>query len=529
MYFRISIVLYTLVERTELDIKKSSGLIMHPTALPSKYGIGDFGNTSREFLDFLEETSTNIWQVLPLGLTSLDEFSPYSSPSSILGNRYLIDIEQLDGFENKNYKIENFSKEYVEYKKVYDFKDLVFKDLSQTINPDDEIYSNFLNEELIKQHITFLALKDLNQTVWTSWDKEYIEYSEKLFKKLLKDESNLMNFHIFTQYEFFKQWNDLKKYANDRKIKILGDIPIYVNHDSADVWLNKEIFELDQSGEMEFISGAVPDSFNKQGQVWGNALYKWDNHKSSNFKYWKEKLNKSLDLYDYLRVDHFVGFFKFWAIPTGESALNGHWREGPRHDFFESISKEVDLTKLLAEDLGVILKETKEILTKYNIPGMKVLQQRIPDDVEDLPFLGDTEVIDKESLFEEASDDYFEETHPKEWDYNLAAYTGTHDSPTTQEWFDEVNDSKYKNYKEYTKTLKNSFNNDVWDFIALVWESNSQLAITTTQDLLKLDSKARFNIPGTSDNNWVWRLVDLKNLEVVKKDLQTLNKSTNRV
>ena len=167
MYFRISIVLYTLVERIELDIKKSSGLIMHPTALPSKYGIGDFGNTSKEFIDFLEETSTNVWQVLPLGLTSLDEFSPYSSPSSILGNRYLIDIEQLDGFDNKNYNIENFSKEYVEYKKVYDFKDLVFKDLSQTINPDDEIYSNFLNEELIKQHITFLVLKDLNQTVWT--------------------------------------------------------------------------------------------------------------------------------------------------------------------------------------------------------------------------------------------------------------------------------------------------------------------------------------------------------------------------
>ena len=244
MYFRISIVLYTLVERIELDIKKSSGLIMHPTALPSKYGIGDFGNTSKEFIDFLAETSTNVWQVLPLGLTSLDEFSPYSSPSSILGNRYLIDIEQLDGFENKNYKMENFSKEYVEYKKVYDFKDLVFKDLSQTINPDDEIYSNFLNEELIKQHITFLVLKDLNQTVWTNWDNEYKEYSENLFEKLLEDESNLMNFHIFTQYEFFKQWNDLKKYANDKKINILGDIPIYVNHDSADVWLNKEIFEL---------------------------------------------------------------------------------------------------------------------------------------------------------------------------------------------------------------------------------------------------------------------------------------------
>ena len=159
---------------------------------------------------------------------------------------------------------------------------------------------------------------------------------------------------------------------------------------------------------------------------------------------------------------------------------------------------------------------------------MKVLQQRIPDDVEDLPFQGDTEIIDKESLFEEASDDYFEETHPNEWDYNLAAYTGTHDSPTTQELFDEVNESKYRNYKEYTKTLKNSFNNEVWDFIALVWESNSQLAITTIQDLLQLDSKARFNIPGTSENNWIWRLENLEKLEVVKEKLEKLNKSTSR-
>ena len=288
------------------------------------------------------------------------------------------------------------------------------------------------------------------------------------------------------------------------------------------------MFELDETGNMELVSGAVPDSFNTEGQVWGNALYRWDLHKEDNFKYWKEKLNKSLNLYDYLRIDHFIGFFKYWSIPKGESALNGYWREGPRFNFFDEISKDVNLTKLLAEDLGVILKETKKVLEEYNIPGMKVLQQRIPDSEEGLPYLGDSDVVDKKSLFEEASDDYFEETHPRSWEFSLAAYTGTHDSPTTKEWFNEINKSKYKNFLDYSQTLDNKFDNDVWNFISLVWESNCQLAITTVQDLLELDSKARFNIPGTSENNWIWRLDNFESLKGVTDSLNALNHSTNR-
>ena len=501
---------------------------MHPTALPSKYGIGDFGETSRNFIDFLNESSTNIWQVLPLGLTSLDEFSPYSSPSSILGNRYLVDIEKLTKYEKIDIVTPQFSNDFVQYKDVYKFKDDIFKNVSKNINLQDKIFTSFLDDDLIKKHITFLILKDLNQKSWNEWDKVHQDYSDDLFDKLLIENTELVNFHVLTQYEFFNQWKSLKKYANDKNVQILGDIPIYVNHDSADVWLNKEMFELDETGNMELVSGAVPDSFNMEGQIWGNALYRWDLHKEDDFKYWKEKLNKSLNLYDYLRIDHFIGFFKYWSIPKGESALNGYWREGPRFDFFKEISKDVDLTKLLAEDLGVILKETKQVLEEYNIPGMKVLQQRIPDSDEDLPYLGDSDVVDKKSLFEEASDDYFEETHPNNWDFSLAAYTGTHDSPTTKEWFDELNKSKYENFLDYSQTLDNKFDNDVWNFISLVWESNCQLAITTVQDLLKLDSKARFNIPGTSENNWIWRLDNFESLKGVTDSLNALNHSTNR-
>ena len=200
---------------------------------------------------------------------------------------------------------------------------------------------------------------------WTSWEKDHQEYRDNLFENIAKNDKKLLKFHIFTQFEFFRQWGKLREYANKKQIQILGDIPIYVNHNSADVWLNKEIFELDSDGEMSFVSGAVPDSFNKEGQVWNNCLYQWDRQKLDNYKYWTDKLNKNLDLYNYLRIDHFVGFFKYWVIKKGDSALKGEWKQGPKSEFFDKISKNVDLDKLLAEDLGVILKETKSLLNKY--------------------------------------------------------------------------------------------------------------------------------------------------------------------
>ena len=226
----------------DMDIDKSSGIILHPTALPSKYGIGDFGNTSKKFIDFLHDTSTSIWQVLPLGLTSTDEFSPYSSPSSILGNRYLIDVDKFSYDYESNIKPQTFSKKFVEYDNVYRFKDEIFKNIAQNINLEDQIYSNFLEDDLIRKHITFLILRDVNRKSWNLWDNEFQNYNDNLFDKLLNENKNLVNFHVLTQYEFFNQWKLLKQYANKKNVKILGDIPIYVNHDSADVWLNQDMF-----------------------------------------------------------------------------------------------------------------------------------------------------------------------------------------------------------------------------------------------------------------------------------------------
>ncbi len=490
-----------------MNINKSSGLILHPTSLPSDYGIGDFGKESYRFIDLLCESKTQVWQVLPLGITDNIEYSPYSSKSSILGNPYIVSLNKLKnnvftGDELSEIKINNSDK--VDYKLVYSNKNNLYKKLSERVNINDQEYRDYIENDLKKQHITFLTLSEVYEGSWNTWSKKYQNYSESLFDEVFSKYLDTFTKNIYLQYEFDNQWQNIKSYANSNNVKILGDIPIYVNHNSADVWLNQHLFDLGDNNEMSFVSGAVPDDFTVEGQVWNTALYKWDNHKEEGYKYWIEKLDYNLKNYDYLRIDHFVGFFQFWAIPKNEPALNGHWRSGPWKTFFDVVSKSIDFNKLLAEDLGVVLQETADVLSNFNIPGMKVLQQRIPNDSK------------------------HNEIHPKEWDFNIAAYTGTHDSPTIKQWLNEVDDIQIQFFNQYKTRSSLLYESDVWNFISLVWESPCQLAVTTIQDLLELGKEARFNIPGTTENNWVWRLEDLNVLKNITKDLEKLNKSTDR-
>jgi len=483
-----------------MDIDKTSGLILHPTSLPSDYGIGDFGKESYRFVDLLNESKTKVWQVLPLGITDNIEYSPYSSKSSILGNPYLVSLNMLENDiftsdELDKIKIDNSDE--VDYRLVYDNKDNLYKKIAERVNINDSKYTDYIKNDLKKQHITFLTLSEVNEGSWNTWSNEHQIYSESLFDEVFNKYMSTFTKNIFLQYEFDNQWQKLKSYANSKKVKILGDIPIYVNHNSADVWLNQHLFDLGENKEMSFVSGAVPDDFTVEGQVWNTALYRWENHKEERYKYWIEKLEYSLKNYDYLRIDHFIGFFQFWAIPRGETALNGHWRKGPWKTFFDDVSKSIDFEKLLAEDLGVVLQETADILSNFQIPGMKVLQQRIPNESD------------------------HDEIHPKKWDFNIAAYTGTHDSPTIKQWINEVDDVQLEFFNQYKESCSNLYESDVWNFISLVWESPCQLAITTIQDLLELGKEARFNLPGTQQNNWKWRIEDLglltKPLEVVKE------------
>ena len=490
-----------------MNINKSSGLILHPTSLPSDYGIGDFGKESYRFIDLLSESKTQVWQVLPLGITDNIEYSPYSSKSSILGNPYIISLDKLKNNvftsdELSEIKIDNSGK--VDYKLVYSNKNNLYKKIPERINIHDSKYRGYIENDLKKQHITFLTLSEVYEGSWNTWSKKYQNYSESLFDEVLDKYLNTFTKNTFLQYEFDKQWQNIKSYANSNNVKILGDIPIYVNHNSADVWLNQQLFDLGDNNEMSFVSGAVPDDFTVEGQVWNTALYKWDNHKEEGYKYWIEKLDYNLKNYDYLRIDHFVGFFQFWAIPENEPASKGHWRTGPWEKFFDVVSKSIDFNKLLAEDLGVVLQETADVLSNFNIPGMKVLQHRIPNDSK------------------------HDEVHPKMWGFNIAAYTGTHDSPTIKQWLNEVDDIQIQFFNQYKESSSSLYESDVWNFISLVWESPCQLAVTTVQDLLELGKEARFNIPGTTEKNWVWRLENLDVLENIKKDLKKLNKSTDR-
>ena len=485
-----------------MDIKGCSGLILHPTSLPSKYGIGDFGNSCFNFLDLLYDSKTTLWQVLPLGITDEVEYSPYSSKSSILGNPYLISLDEFEK-EIKNKKLlidlQSLQQDEVNFKNVYEIKNQIFMDLSKNLDLTDNAIKNFLNKKLIKEHIIFKTLSDVFKVNWTEWEQEYLTYSLDIYNHVIKNFPNEFKFNVFTQYQFDLQWKKVKAYANSKNIKILGDIPIYVNHNSADVWLNKNLFDLDKNFKMSFVSGAVPDAFTTEGQIWGTALYNWDNHYEENYSYWIDKLNILLESYDFLRIDHFVGFFQYWAIPNGESALNGHWRNGPWKSFFEIVAQKVPFERLLAEDLGVELEITDQILKQYNIPGMLLLEQRIPNE------------------------DGSEEIDPDFWDENYAAYTGTHDSPTIKQWLENANDIQLKYFKKYSENLKTKFDEDVWNFISLIWSTPSKLAITTAQDLLELGADSRFNVPGTVDGNWKWRLKSLDLLEIPLTNISKLN------
>ena len=343
-----------------MDINKTSGLILHPTSLPSDYGIGDFGKDSYRFVDILSESKTLFWQVLPLGITDNIEYSPYSSKSSILGNPYIVSLDKLENdiFTSDNLneiKIDNSDK--VDYKLVYRNKNNLYKKISERVNINDSEYRDYIENDLKKQHITFLTLSEIYEGSWNTWSKKYQNYSESLFDEVFTKYLSTFTKNIYLQYEFDNQWQNIKSYANSNNVKILGDIPIYVNHNSADVWLNQHLFDLGNNNEMSFVSGAVPDDFTVEGQIWNTALYKWNNHKEDGYKYWIEKLDYNLKNYDYLRIDHFVGFFQFWAIPENEPALNGHWRTGPWKTFFDVVSNRLTLINYLLKILVLSYKK----------------------------------------------------------------------------------------------------------------------------------------------------------------------------
>ena len=499
-----------------LDINKSSMLILHPTSLPNGHGIGDFGKTSFEWLDFLDAAGIGIWQVLPLGPTDKKQFSPYSSSSSALGNFGLIDLESLISLDLINKKVLNKNPkntDKVSYPDVYTYKDSILRQAHNNLHNSSQStivkeLESFENQNTgIKNELVFQMATSIYGDSWKNWPSNLIQPTPINIDNFINENKNEYSFQLFVQYLFSTQWKKLRKYASSKNIKILGDIPIYTSFHSCDVWLNRELFELDENNDMPYVAGAAPDIFTASGQVWDNPLYAWEKHKEQNYKFWKHRLKDCLNKYDLLRIDHFGGLFKFWAIPKDKIGTEGHWRDGPGQDFLESISSEINLDNLLAEDLFAInpLVEMDKAREKFQIPGLKLLNQRIPHDSWD------------------------DEAPPNKWEYNFAAYTGTHDSPTLKQWIAETSEGQRSNLREYLENnLQNKQHSEVWDSIAVIWETNCQLAGTMVQDLLELGSEARFNIPGQQMGNWDWRLTSMNELNNLTEKLYALNKATER-
>lgn len=468
-----------------------SGVLVHPTSFPSPYGIGDMGQGAYDFIDFLVKAGQHLWQVLPLGPTTIGD-SPYASFSVFAGQPLLISPDLLKNekllSEDDLRDIPQFNPDKVEYEKVLHYKTgllkIAYANFKNTADEDmQEEYDAFQkkNQFWLEDYCLFMAGKDYHEgKPWYEWDdtmKDPTAAQKKEWAEKLKEETD---YYRFVQFKFFSQWYDLKEYANEHGIAIIGDIPIFPCWDSADVWGSKKMFCLDKDGNPLEVAGCPPDYFSAVGQLWGNPLYDWPAHKKDGFKWWIARIRHQLEQVDYVRIDHFRGFEAYWAIPYGEeTAINGKWKKGPGADLFHAVKKALggDLP-IFAEDLGTITPEVEKLRDEFEFPGMKILQFAFESDGESsyLPHQIDTR--------------------------NCLCYTGTHDNNTTVGWYNETSERNRDKVRRYMNTDGSSIS---WDFIRICLGSIARYAIFPVQDLLKYGSEARMNTPGIGLGNWAFR------------------------
>lgn len=470
-------------------MERGSGIIMHISSLPGKYGIGTFGKEAYQFADFLKIAGQKYWQILPLGQTSYGD-SPYQSFSAFAGNPYFIDFDMLekDGLLNKNDYCEiNFgtNPESVDYGLLFNEKMKVLRIAYENSKQKEIIeFKTFQKEESswLEDYALFMAVKaKFNLKSSQNWDDNIRLRKEKSINEYKKQLSDEINYWSFLQYEFFKQWKKLKSYINKLGIEVIGDIPIYVAEDSADLWSNPNVFLLDEKTLKPVkISGCPPDAFSKTGQLWGNPIYNWKYLEETGYSWWINRIKQSLKLYDVIRIDHFRGFEAYWTVPYGQkTAMNGAWVKGPEMKLFDAIKKELGEVNIIAEDLGLLTEETISFRKKTNFPGMKVLA---------FAFSG------------ESNNPYL----PHNYEKNCVAYTGTHDNDTARGWIEKTGSKQeIQNAIEYLNLTEEEGYN--WGLIRGIWGSVSNTSIALMQDFLNLGNEARINFPSTTENNWCWR------------------------
>lgn len=469
---------------------RASGILLPITSLPSAYGIGTFSKEAYAFVDFLEKAGQKYWQVLPFGSTGYGD-SPYQSFSTFAGNPYFVDLESLihEGLLTES-ECESVDygdlAEQVDYDKIYHSRfqllRVAYERFRVQTNDNFEVFCKE-HESWLDDYSLFMAVKNyFGDKGIDEWDEDVrLRKPEALekYKELLVD--NIL-FYKFIQFKFFEQWKSLKEYANNKGIKIIGDIPIYVAYDSADTWANKKLFQFDEEGKPIAVAGCPPDSFSATGQLWGNPLYNWEYHKSTGYDWWIKRIEFCFKLYDVVRVDHFRGFDEYYSIPYGaKDAIIGKWEKGPGYDIFEHIKKALGNVDIIAEDLGFLTDSSKKLVKDCGYPGMKIIQFAF-DSREESDYL------------------------PHNYDKNCVVYTGTHDNDTIVGWYNTLCEQD----KKYATAYVNNYNSKPeeihWDYIKLTLSSVANLAIIPMQDYLGLDSKARINTPSTLGGNWTWRM-----------------------
>ncbi|HNW89149.1 MAG TPA: 4-alpha-glucanotransferase [Bacteroidales bacterium] len=470
-----------------MKFKRQSGILLHPTSLPGNHGIGTIGKEAFDFIDFLAEAGQKLWQILPLGPTGFGE-SPYQCFSSMAGNPLLISLEKLeeDGLLSKSDIDDHSGKlaRHVDFEKVRKVKipllDKAFGKFIKT-GKNTKAFKTFCSQKSVwlDDFALFLSLKEeFRNKPWNLWPKEARLRDPEALEQYRKKCKERILYHKFIQFEFFKQWKEVKKYANEKNIRIVGDIPLYVAYDSVDVWTKPENFLLDSKGKPIKVAGVPPDYFSATGQLWGNPVYNWQYIEKDGFYWWIERMWASLELCDIVRIDHFRGLSAFWVVPYGEkTAVKGKWVAAPGKKLFKTLIKELGELPVIAEDLGVITPDVEELRNCFGFPGMKILQFAF-DSSEENNYL------------------------PHTYTENCVVYTGTHDNNTVLGWYQNASAGDRKKVKEYIGNIDEGI---VKSMIRLAWASVADIAIIPVQDILELDEDARMNLPGTSSGNWSWK------------------------
>lgn len=492
--------------------QRTAGILLHPTSLPSLGGIGDLGPAAYAFADFLERSCLGLWQVLPLSPPGLGD-SPYSAISAFAGNPLLISLERLaerGWLEKEKFKAPPSAGKRVHFDEVKAFKMPLLQRAAQNFlergNGDLDRFAAFKRDhaQWLEDFVLFDVMRQVhNGTTWSSWPKELARREAEGLHKFGLQYQRELEVERAIQFAFFEQWRALRQYCSQRGIRIMGDVAIFVNYDSADVWRNPDLFYLNENLLPTVVAGVPPDAFSSTGQRWGNPLYRWDVSKARGYDWWIQRMKCTLEMCDIVRLDHFRGFESYWEIPANEpTAVHGKWVPGPRDELFHALNASLGDLPFISEDLGLITPEVNALRERLQMPGMKVLQFGFGDPGAHIYL-------------------------PQNFEPNCVVYTGTHDNDTTRGWWEN---SANKEEKRHALNYFGESSDGIhWAFIRAAFSSVSRLAIVPLQDVLGLSSEARMNTPSLSNGNWGWRFGAKDLTEALAKKLAALSFVSDRI